>query len=72
MNKMRITKVGVVKNGVAMYWEFSAEGTSRETAAIQLEKGLIAGYTLAELTEISQRHQADKASKFLQKCECEK
>ena len=66
MNKMRITKVGIVKNGCAMYWEFSAQGADRETAAIQIEKGLLGGYTLAELAEISQRHQADTASKLLQ------
>jgi hypothetical protein len=49
--KAKITKVGIVKDGTAMYWDFDMEGNN--IPAIEYPSGKIAGYTIEELTEIA-------------------
>lgn len=46
--KAKITKVGIVKDGVAMLWEFDGEGKN-----ISLTDGTVGGWTIEELAEIS-------------------
>lgn len=63
IEKAKITKIGIVKDGTAIGWGFDAEGKNIPGVAFRDGKpALICGYTLEELTDIANTEVTDLAS----------
>ena len=68
IEKAKITKIGIVKDGTAIGWGFDAEGKNIPGVAFRDGKpALICGYTLEELTDIANTEVTDLAEKLLTK-----
>lgn len=68
IEKAKITKIGIVKDGTAIGWGFDAEGKNIPGVAFRDGKpALICGYTLEELTDIANTEVTDLAS---ENCAC--
>jgi len=63
IEKAKIIKIGIVKDGTAIGWGFDAEGKNIPGVAFRDGKpALICGYTLEELTDIANTEVTDLAS----------